>query len=249
VQLHHGGLRAVHELTGTAPIGSWDELDKGGRAMSNGEVQRVIEDFIVAGLRAERAGFSGVELHGAHGYLLCQFLDSRRNQRSNQYGGSFDNRARALLEVVSGLRARAGKDFQIGVRLSPESHGVLLAAARLLAERFMQAGEVDYIDMSLWDVFKLPVEAGEPQQPLLDHFTQLSHGACRLGAAGKLSSGTTASECLLHGADFVLLGRAAILQRDFPEQVRRNPEFACVTPPVTRDYLREQGWGRCSSTI
>ena len=60
------------------------------RALSTGEVQQAVEDFVVGAERAQRAGFDGVEVHGAHGYLLCQFLDGRHNHRTDGYGGSLE---------------------------------------------------------------------------------------------------------------------------------------------------------------
>lgn len=235
-------MRADPKLTGTAPHAPWDDAETGARALSTGEVQQSVEEFIVAGLRAERAGFHGVELHGAHGYLLCQFLDAVRNVRSDQYGGSLENRSRALCEVIDGLRARAGKGFQIGVRLSAERFGVTLTEMRALAERLMTSGKVDYVDLSLWDVFKTPAESEHATKPLIAHFTDLRRGATRLGVAGKIMS-AAADACLAHGVDFVLLGRAAILHHDFPKLVEHNMEFVSVPCPVTRDYLRGQGLG------
>lgn len=243
VQLHHGGMRADAKITGETLYAPWDDAKTGARAMSTGEVQQSIESFINAGLRAERAGFHGIEVHGAHGYLLCQFLDAERNVRTDQYGGSFENRCRALIEVVEGLRARAGKDFQIGVRLSAEQFGIKLAEARVLAQQLMLSGKVDYVDMSLWDVFKAPVEPEHAHQPLIAHFTELQRGTARLGVAGKIMNAADANACLAHGVDFVLLGRAAILHHDFPRRAHEAPDFTSIASPVTREYLRGQGLG------
>ena len=243
VQLHHGGMRADPKVTGETLYAPWNDAKTGARALSTGEVQQSIENFIEAGLRAERAGFHGVELHGAHGYLLCEFLDAEHNMRTDQYGGSFENRCRALLEVVAGLRARAGKDFQIGVRLSAERFGIKLAEARVLAQQLMLSGKIDYIDMSLWDVFKVPVEPEHAHKPLIAHFSELQRGTARLGVAGKIMSTADANACLAHGVDFVLLGRAAILHHNFPQRAQKEPGFTSVASPVTREYLRGQRLG------
>ena len=101
VQLQHSGGRAPRELIPGQPVGAIDDAKRGVRALSTGEVEQAIEDFVRAGLRAERAGFDGVEVHGAHGYLLCQFLDTH-NARTDRYGGSAENRARMILEVIAG---------------------------------------------------------------------------------------------------------------------------------------------------
>ena len=82
-----------------------------------------------------------------------------------------------------------------------------------------------------------------PRDPLLDWFMDLQRGNVRLGAAGKILTTATARRCLEHGADFVLLGRAAILHHDFPRQARANPQFESMALPVTGEYLRAEGLG------
>ncbi len=242
VQLYHGGRRAI-ALPGQRPVAPWDDAETGARALSTAEVEQVVEDFILAALRADRAGFDGVELHGAHGYLLAAFLDRDNNDRTDRYGGSLANRSRALNEVVDGIRARARPNFQIGVRLSPERWGIDLGEMRELAQQLMAGGQIDYLDLSLWDCFK---EADDPVykgRPLIDHFTDLPRGSTRLGVAGKITDAVTAQKCLEHGADFVLIGRGAVLHRDFARQAAADPAFQCVERPVTAEYLRSQAIG------
>lgn len=243
VQLHHGGRRASRDLTNEAPRAPWQDAETGARALSTGEVEQLIEDLILAALRTERAGFNGVELHGAHGYLIAQFLDAENNRRDDRFGGSFENRTRVLFDIIAGIRERAGPDFQLGVRLSPERFGVTLTEALALAQRVLTCGQVDYLDMSLWDVFKEPAEPGYGGKPLIDYFTRLERGSTRLGVAGKITTGAAAQACLDSGADFVLIGRAAILHKDFPQRVKEDAQFQSVALPVTRAWLREQGLG------
>ena len=240
VQLHHGGIRSPRELVGT-PRAPWDDAKTGARALSTAEVEQVVEDFVLAAVRAERAGFDGVELHAAHGYLIAQFFDAENNRRDDRYGGSFENRTRVLFEIIDGVRARTRPDFQLGVRLSPERFGVRLAEARALAGQLLQGGRIDYLDMSLWDVFKEPVEPEFKGAALIDYFTDLERGDTRLGVAGKIMDAQTAQACIERGADFVMPGRAAILHHDFPLRVRDDPRFESVACPVTRAYLRNEG--------
>ena len=94
IQLHHAGMRSPAELIGGQPVCPSEEAEFGARALTGGEVERLIEDFVEAAVRAERAGFDGVELHGAHGYVLAQFLSPAVNRRTDRYGGSAENRAR-----------------------------------------------------------------------------------------------------------------------------------------------------------
>jgi 2,4-dienoyl-CoA reductase-like NADH-dependent reductase (Old Yellow Enzyme family) len=243
VQLHHAGIRSPKELTGEAPVGPSDHAETGARALTTAEVEALREDFIAAAVRAQTAGFDGVELHGAHGYILCAFLSPETNQRTDRYGGSLDNRARLLMEIIAGVRARTRPDFQLGVRLSPERFGLVFADQRELAARLLAGGDLDYLDMSLWDVFKAPMEAEFASAPLIDWFADLPRGATRLGAAGKLMSGADCRRVLEHGFDFPILGRAAILRHDFPLRVKADPEFRADALPVTRAHLRAERLG------
>jgi 2,4-dienoyl-CoA reductase-like NADH-dependent reductase (Old Yellow Enzyme family) len=243
VQLHHAGMRSPAALIGTAPQCPSANEEFGARALSTWEVEQVIEDFVLAALRAEQAGFDGVELHGAHGYLLCQFLSSEINHRTDRFGGSLDNRTRPLFDIVDGIRSRCRADFQIGVRLSPERFGLDLKEVRQIAQRLMRESAIDYLDMSLWDVFKEPADEAYRGRSLMSYFTELDRGSVRLGVAGKVARPADAMACLDAGADFVLLGRAAILNHDFPHRTAADPEFQPATVPVPREHLRNEGLG------
>ena len=243
VQLHHAGMRSPKEVIGEAPHCPSDNAEFGARALSGAEVEQLVEDFIAAAVRAERAGFDGVELHGAHGYVLCQFLSAEINQRTDRWGGSLDNRARIIREIIAGVRARCRPDFNLGIRLSPERFGLKLAEIRELAQALMTEAQLDYIDMSLWDVGKEPEEAEFKGRNLISWFTDLERGAVRLGVAGKIKTGDAAAAALAAGADFVLIGRGAILHHDFPEKVRQDPHFTPIALPVTRAHLRQEGLG------
>jgi 2,4-dienoyl-CoA reductase-like NADH-dependent reductase (Old Yellow Enzyme family) len=243
VQLHHAGMRSPTDLIHTAPVCPSVNEAFGARALTTGEVEQLIEDFILAAERADRAGFDGVELHGAHGYVLCQFLSSEVNHREDRFGGSLENRARPLFDIIEGIRARCRSDFQLGVRLSPERFGMVLPEVQTLAQRLMDSGRVDYLDMSLWDVFKEPEDDAFKGRSLMSCFTELERGEVRLGVAGKVSRPEHAQACLEAGVDFVLLGRAAILNYDFPDRTANDPDFSPPQLPVGRDYLRAQGLG------
>ncbi len=241
VQLHHAGMRSPADLIGEAPHSASDNAEFGARALTGAEVEQLTEDFIAAAVRAEKAGFDGVEFHGAHGYILCQFLSPETNQRTDRWGGSLENRSRIIRDVISGARARCRPDFNIGLRLSPERFGMQLAEARDFAQALMTEGQIDYLDMSLWDCWKEPEEAEFKGRPLIAWFADLKRGNTRLGVAGKIKTGAACAAALEAGADFVLIGRGAILHHDFPEQVRRDPRFEAIALPVSREYLRKEG--------
>jgi len=243
LQLHHAGMRSPEEEIGEQPVCPSDNGETGARALTLVEVEQLKEDFIAAAERAEKAGFNGVEIHGAHGYILCQFLSPTINQRTDQYGGSLENRARIIFDIIEGVRQRCSPGFLLGVRLSPERFDLRLAEILEVAQRLMSEAQIDFLDMSLWDSFKEPSEEAFQGQTLLNYFTDLERGGVRLGTAGKIHTPHDARRCLEAGVDFVVLGRAAILHHDFPQQMQNDPDFEPVTLPVSRDYLRSQGLG------
>ena len=239
VQLHHAGNRSPKELVGE-PVCPSDDPETGARGLTTAEVETLRDDFIAAAVRAEQAGFDGVELHGAHGYILAQFLSPEINRRDDRYGGSLQNRARLLFELIEGVRAHCRPDFQLGLRLSPERFGLRLAEIVEVAQEVLRDGRIDYLDMSLWDVFKEPVEPAHQGRTLMSYFTELDRGDVRLGVAGKVTTPAIAAEMLERGADYVLIGRAAILHHDFPERAR-DPDWVPVKAPVSPEYLAAEG--------
>ena len=236
VQLHHAGARADRELV-PEPV-SASELD-GARALTTEEVQQLGADFVAAAVRAERAGFDGVEVHGAHGYVLTQFLSAETNRRTDAYGGSPENRSRLLREVLSGIRAACGPDFQLGLRLSVERFGLRTLEVRELVAELFGTAELDYLDLSLWDVTKHSVDEDAQRLPLLELFAELPRGAVRLGVAGKVRTPADAAAVLERGADFAFIGRAAVLHGEWAE-LARDPDWEPVAMPVHPDHLAGQ---------
>jgi 2,4-dienoyl-CoA reductase-like NADH-dependent reductase (Old Yellow Enzyme family) len=243
VQLYHGGMRSPRALISRSPQCPSDDAETGARAMTAAEIEAAIEDFIQAARRAQRAGFDGVEIHGAHGYLVCQFLSPDINRRDDDYGGSLAGRSRFLFDIVEGVRAACGSQFSLGVRLSPERFGMRLDEVRTVARRLIDEGRIDYLDLSLWDVFKEPTDEAFKGRGLLSYFTELERGRVRLGAAGKITTGEAAARALASGLDFVVIGRAAILRHDFPGRIMADPAFEPVALPVSAEHLRAEGLG------
>ena len=241
VQLHHAGMRSPAELIGESPVCPSADEETGARALGHDEVLRLIDDFVTAAVRSERAGFDGVEIHGAHGYIVAQFLSPEINQRDDEFGGSLENRARLLFGIIDGIREQCGPDFILGVRLSPERFGLQLAEMIDVAERLLAEQQIDFLDLSLWDVFKEPEEAAFAGRTLMSCFTDLDRGDVRLGVAGKIRTPEDAERALAAGVDWVMLGRAAILHHDFPNRYAADPRFVPVENPVSREYLADEG--------
>lgn len=242
LQLQHGGRRGDRALTSRL-VAPWDDPDKGATALTTEGVEQVIADFAASAALVEEAGFDGVEIHGAHGYLLSQFLDVRSNQRTDRYGGSTENRFRVIHETVAAVRAATGPDFQVGLRLSPERYGVPLVEGRALIAEVLAEGAIDYLDLSLWDAFKQPYEAEHHGKSLLDHFTDLPRGQVRLGAAGKILSAAQAAEVLERGADFAVIGTGAIIHHDFARRAAGDLGFVAEPQPFPAQRLRDESVG------
>ena len=128
-QIFHAGMRAPQKLTGFQPISASknrcdESYNKYSREASEEDIIRLINDFKEAALRCSKAGFDGIELHGAHGYLISQFLGSKTNRRTDKWGGKIENRSTFLIEILRSIKSNVPKDFIIGIRISPEIHQI-----------------------------------------------------------------------------------------------------------------------------
>ena len=123
MQLSHGGRQ--RDLAGIEYPESWSSTSKPddlhgfqGTAMTVEQIAEVVQQFGQAAVRAQEAGLDGVELHGSNGYLITQFLSSAINDRTDQYGGSLENRARFVIEIAQSIRKRCGRDFHFQMKIS-----------------------------------------------------------------------------------------------------------------------------------
>ena len=119
-------------------------------ALTIAEIEDIVRRFGVCAAAVKAAGFTGVQVHAAHGYLLSQFLSPRSNQRNDQYGGSLENRARALLEAVAAVRAAVGPDFPVAVKLNSADFqkGGFDFEDSLQVAAWLEAASVDLIEVS-----------------------------------------------------------------------------------------------------
>ena len=241
IQLHHAGMRSPEDVIHQKPVCPSDHEKTKARGLSLKEVNQLRDDFITAAIRAKKFGYNGVEVHGAHGYILTQFLSSEINKRTDAYGGSLENRSRLLFEIIEGIRTECGKDFLIGVRLSPEKFGMNMQEVKTICQQLIDCNLIDFLDISLWDCFKKPEDSSDQELTLLEHFTALNFKNVLLTVAGKIRTGKDVSEILNSGADFVTIGRSGILHHDFPKKVIENPNFEPVETPVSGEYLYSEG--------
>ena len=154
-----------------------------------------------------------------------------------------NNRHRIVHEIIEGIRKRCSEDFMVGLRLSSERFGLDLSEIVELVKSIFSNELVEFLDMSLWDVFKNADHPRYKTQSLLSIFTELDRKKVRLGAAGKIMTAKDIDKAMQEGLDWVMLGRAAILHHDYPKLLNQNPNFVPIKTPVSSDYLRSEGLG------
>ena len=201
----------------------------------------MIEAFIRGAERAEEAGFHGVELHGAHGYLLCQFLSAETNRRDDCFGGSLENRMAPLQRIIDGIRARCGAAFQLGVRLSPERFGMTLDDATEIARRLLGRGR------SITSTYPFGIFGRRrsmlQKRPSLHRSWRFLGGTWPWAWRGRLTAVRTLRFALERGADFVLAWARCHSSPRFPEAPRMDGDFQAATLPVSRAHLVTEGLG------
>ncbi len=250
IQLHHPGREGVSSLLGGAPVAAPSAIPckvskQETRALTTEEVKGLVQDFIAGAVRAKKAGADGVELHAAHGYLLQQFLSPYTNKRNDEYGGSFDNRLRMLLEIIEGIRRECGADFPIGVRLSVEEFldqtgvtedyihiqdGIKIAMA-------LEKAGADFIDVScgLYETGMTCVEPiSFPQGWRYDLIKAVKdHVNVPIISVSAIREPEIAEKFLEEGVtDYISLGRAWLADEDWGTKVlegRENELRKCIS--------------------
>jgi len=172
LQISHPGRQLYKSMGETAVSPSGVELNLGKfsslfapvRALQVDEISAIIMRFADTAEAAEQAGFDGVQIHGAHGYLVSQFLSPLTNQREDEWGGGLENRARFLMEIVSAVRSRVGAGFGVGIKLNSadfQRGGFAFEDARQVVERLDGKG-IDFVELS-GGSYESPAMQGNPQ--------------------------------------------------------------------------------------
>jgi 2,4-dienoyl-CoA reductase-like NADH-dependent reductase (Old Yellow Enzyme family) len=198
--------------------------------MTSDELRRLVDDYVAVARRLARCGFAGVELHGAHGYLITQILSPWSNLRTDRYGGSLENRVRFVAEVADAIRAACGKDFVIGLKM-PGDEGVEGGidpdeAARITAA-LVRHGTLDYFAYSQGN-FTNSLENHVPDMhfrraPFLDIPQKIrpAAGGTPVMAIGRIAMPAEAEAAIAEGAgDLVGLSRALIADAGWPNKAR-----------------------------
>ena len=263
LQLHHAGRESLYLLKqkkaiAPSPIRSL-VFGLTPREMTLDDIKEIITAFGAAAVRAREAGFDAVEVHGAHGYLLTQFLSALCNQRSDEYGGSLANRARFIVEVLQEVRKRVGEDFPISLRISAEESikgGYTVEDIQPILPDFVKAG-ADIIHASLGThgspagITSAPLEY-EPGFNAWRARKVKEVVSVPVIAVGRFTDPALADEVIGRGeADLVAFGRQFLTDPDFllkaregrPEDIRKC--VACNQGCIERLILGE-GTIRCA---
>lgn len=208
------------------------------REMTKEEIERVIRSFASSALRAKEAGFDGVEIHGANGYLLDQFLTDYMNTRTDEYGGSTENRVRLLVEICEAVRKEVREKFVVGIRISQgkvSDYDHKWAGrekdAEIIFSSLAKTG-IDYIHVTEYDATKPAFEGGEQTLATLAK----KYANITVIANGNLENPEKAEELLQKGeADLITLGKGALANQDYPKRISEgNPihdfDFSLLQP-------------------
>lgn len=237
LQLFHAGNKAVPSLIPhgdlvsasavAAPKGPFNDGKLAARALSHEEILAVIGDFGEATRRAIEAGFDGVELHGAHGFLIQNFLSPRSNQRNDAWGGSLENRMRFPLEVVREVRrlvdAHAKRPFLLGYRISPEESGegaLRIGDALALVDALIEEGRIDYLHASLYRLLADRPQDDANGRTTAERFIERVAGRVPLIAAGEVRTPDEARRAIALGLPLVAVGRGLAMNPAWVERAR-----------------------------
>ena len=277
VQLSHPGRQTMANLgqQALAPsaialdVGSFSKMFATPKAMTEDDIQDVIKRFATSARLAEQAGFTGVQIHGAHGYLLSQFLSPLSNHRTDRWGGSLENRARLLLEVIRAVRANVSPSFCVSVKLNSadfQRGGFDETDARAVVE-MLNTLPIDLLELS-GGSYEAPAMQGEARDGrtlareayFLDFATQMASIATMpLMVTGGIRRLPVVQQVLDSGIAMAGIATALTLEpqllkqwregRDLNPQLRpmewkRKPLAALATLAVVRDQMRRLSRGR-----
>ena len=242
-QLFHGGIKSPQKITGHIPLSSsvleCAESSTGkSKKATEKDIKKIINDFTNSAFRCYEAGFDGIELHGAHGYLISQFLGEKTNLRNDKWGGKLKNRARLLLNIIDSIKKNVPEDFIVGVRISPEieSIGIKLKDTIKLVG-ILRGLPIDFIHLSCWDVFLKSKFLTDEKRTLTQIITESYTNLPTIISTGNVWSSKDAENLLKQGADLIGVGRVAIGHPYWATKIsdlNYNPQ----RPPFTVSQLK-----------
>lgn len=252
LQLFHAGNKAPHLIPDADVVSASAILTKATpfmapltpRALTGDEVVQMIEAFGEAARRGIEAGFDGIEVHGAHGFLLQNFLSPATNTRTDAWGGALENRMRFPLAVVAEVKrviaAHASRPFALGVRLSPEEpgeDGYRIGQTLTFIDRLLDLG-VDYIHASLADLLSDRPIDDPTGQSIIGRIIERVAGRVPVVAAGGILTPDQARQALDAGLSMVAVGRGLIINQDWVDHLRQGQDVDVELDPARVGALK-----------
>ena len=256
-QAYHAGRQRSASITAEEPVApsavADSPMQEPPRELTSQGIGTLVEAYAKGAQRAKQAGLDFVELHGAHGYLINQFLSPASNKREDEYGGSFENRIRFLLQIVSAVRQSVGSDFPVTVRIPGDElvgGGLTTEEGIALAKQLETAG-VDCIHVSVG------IRSSRMYRPMAvpdGALIPLARGIKRaisipVIAVGKIRYPELAAAVIRDGdADFVAIGRSLLADPHWPEKVMTgrlseiNHCIACNEGCASRLFAQQDVW-------
>ncbi|GAB1654095.1 NADH:flavin oxidoreductase/NADH oxidase family protein [Mannheimia haemolytica] len=251
MQINHAGkqspkaLNPVPVAPSAVPLVGMDGFINPPRALQAVEIQQIIAEFVRTSQIAEQAGFSGVQIHAAHGYLISQFLSPHHNRREDEYGGSLANRMRFLIEVYQGIRATVGKDFLVGVKLNSadfQKGGFDEQDSLQVVATLSQLG-IDFIEISGGN-YESPAMLAEKASTRNREafFIDYADKARQVSQAPLIITGGFRSEQAINEAlakghlDLVGIARPFALMPDLPKQIQTGAYQTLITQSIQTGF-------------
>jgi len=241
LQIFHAGNKAVPDLIPDGTVVSASPIKSEvtpftpptlptPRSLEENEIWDIIKAFGATTRRAIEAGFDGIEIHGAHGFLNQNFLSPLFNQRTDQWGGSIENRLRFSTEMVREVRRviaeHADRPFVLGFRISPEElpkEGLRLPDSLALVDRLIQE-QVDYLHFSLFQVLTQKPLDSNTNKTITEVLTSYVNNRVPVIAAGQVTTPTEADQALSLGLDLVAIGRSLVINPKWAQWANEGRE-------------------------
>jgi len=248
MQLNHPGKQSPNFLVkqpvapSAVPLGGGlERAFNTPRALTAAEIEALVERFADAAAMAQAAGFEGVQIHGAHGYLVSQFLSPHHNRRDDDWGGTADKRRRFVMETYRAVRARVGEKFPVGIKLNSadfQRGGFTEEESMAVVDALAEAG-MDLIEIS-GGTYEAPAMTGAAQKDstrrreayFLEYAEKVrARTRVPLVVTGGFRSGAAMGAALRSGAtDMIGMARPLAVVPDFPNQLLGNPEAQITLP-------------------
>jgi 2,4-dienoyl-CoA reductase-like NADH-dependent reductase (Old Yellow Enzyme family) len=267
LQIFHGGRMCPPDLVPNGDVVSASDIpsqEAGSvipRPLTSAEIEGIIRDFGEATRRAVEAGYDGVEIHGANGYLVQQFYSPHSNQRDDRWGGSPDKRMTFPLAVVDEVKRAAAQHakqpFLVGYRFSPEEaeeDGITMEETLRLVDALADK-ELDYIHVSLMDFWSNPRRGADESRTRLEWIQETAGDRVPIIGVGSIHTADEALKALKTGVALIALGREIIMEPDWVDLItkgretdirttlsKEDQERLVVPDPLWKAIINTPGW-------